>query len=131
MVFFTECSGAIGPKIGYVLIILAVIAFMVFEITMGNMENVYLYGSFIGGVVVSIIYLSFLSYISLDDDPEEVGSGFLTLLFTILILVPCILYYVTKSGIFVIGFVDNLIGDDEALIDNTGAPIDDTGDVAY
>lgn len=120
MVLFPDCESSIGPKIVFVMLILAIIAFMVLEFTMGNMENVKLYGAVLGGIIISIVYLSKLMCYGMDYDPEMAGwGGTIVMLLTVLALIPCILYYVTKSGIFNIEFIDNLMGSTEVPVDDT------------
>ena len=119
MVLFPDCESSIGPKIVFTMLILAIIAFMIFEFTMGNMGNVQLYAAVLSGIVISIIYLSKLMCFSMDYDEEMDGwGGTIVMTLTILALIPCILYYVSKSGIFYIEFIDNLMGGDEVPVDN-------------
>lgn len=96
--FFNECVDKTGPKVAYILVIISVIFFLVLELTMSNTGNVKMYGFFLLAICISNLFTSVL-----------IEYNWYVLLVTLIILIPLHLYYLTKTGLYHIEFVDNII----------------------
>lgn len=95
---FNECMENRGPKLAYTMVIISAIFFLILEITMGNVDNIKMYGFFILAICLSNLFTAVL-----------IEYDWSVLIFTIIILIPLHLYYLTKTGLYHVQFIDNII----------------------